>query len=192
MGRTGKHLLLLTGVLTAACSDSNRLSSYETLTRHAHRDAWAAQKSNAEGLAAIEAGDLESAEKAFREALEADLWYGPAHNNLGLVLLQRGELYEAALECSWAAKLMPHSACPRNSLGLIYERAGRIDQAIGHYAESLKLSPENIEVMGHLARAYVKSDRRDVTVCDLLKELAYRGSEGWDLWARAQLVRLGK
>ncbi len=183
------HRTLVVAVVSAAgCVTSPPTSTYETLPQGVYRDCLTAQKFNSEGLAAIEEDDLDAAAEAFRRALEADLWYAPAHNNLGLTLLKQGQAYPAAWEFHYAAKLMPHSACPLNNLGLVMERVGRLDEAIGFYTESLELSPDNIEVMGHLARAYVKSDRKDAEARHLLEALAYRGTEGWDLWAREQLI----
>ncbi len=192
MSALRQPICVFLALVAAGCSSAARRPRYETLPHNAVRDSLTAQRCNQRGLAAAEAGDLEQAAEFFRRALEADLWYGPAHSNLGVVLMKQGRLYPASLELDWAAKLMPHAPGPRNNLGLVLEKAGRLEEAIACYAESLELSPDNIEVLGHLARAYVKSDRKDTTVRELLQELAYRGDGGWDLWARQQLIRLDR
>lgn len=190
MWRPPRHALVL--VVLAGCAQAGTGPGYETLPQSAHRDSLTAQRFNAQGLKAVEATDLETASEAFRRALEADLWYAPAHNNLGLTLLHEGRAYEAAWEFHYAAKLMPGSVSATNNLGLVMERVGRLDEAIELYHDALKISPENIEVMGHLARAYVKAGHQDRSLEDLLKELTLRGSDGWDLWARQHLIRLGR
>ena len=163
--------------------------SYQTLSERRSRDGQLAQERNRQGLEAIEKGEFDKAEKLFREALEADLFYPSAHNNLGLALLKRQRWYEAAWEFEYAAKLMPKSVEPRHNLGALMERAGRLDRAEQCYEEALAISPDDIEVMGHLARVYVKTQRRPERLRELLKELAYRSdANGWDVWARRKLM----
>jgi Flp pilus assembly protein TadD len=154
-----------------------------------------AQHLNQKGLTCIEEGEYETAESTFREALEADLFCPAAHNNLGVALLQSdepGALYAAAWEFQFAAKLAAHSAEPRHNLGIVMERANRLADAEDCYREALEIDPHNVEVMCHLARVYVKTDKRDASLRDLLRELAYRSDdEDWNTWARQWLIRLG-
>lgn len=162
---------------------------YETLTERRSRDGQLAQRHNDEGLAAIENGEFDRAEKSFRAALEADLFYPSAHNNLGLVLMRQGRIYESAWEFQYAARLMPKSVEPRHNLGTLMERAGQLDKAEQYYEEALAISPDDIEVMGHLARVYVKTQRRPQRLQEILKQLAYRSDgNGWNQWARRKLL----
>jgi len=164
---------------------------YATLQQHQARDTYAAQHHNDKGLEAIQKQDYTAAEAAFRAALEADVFYPAAHNNLGLALLEQGRIYESAWEFQYAAKLMPKSAQPRHNLGTLMERVGHLDEAEKFYSEALSIEPENVEIMGHLARVYLKADRRDETVRELLRKLALRADRGtWDRWARQWLIRL--
>jgi len=155
------------------------------------RDLRAAQRFNDEGLRAVERGDFAEAERLFRAALAADVYYPAAHNNLGITLLEQNRIYESAWEFQYAAKLMPKSAEPRFNLATLLERVGNHEGAEESYREALALEPENIEVMGHLARVYIKTGRRDQTTRDLLTKLATRADRGsWDRWAREWLMRL--
>jgi Flp pilus assembly protein TadD len=144
-------------------------------------------------LALIKTQDLQGAEEKFREALEHDLYYAPAHNNLGLVLLQTERYYESAWEFDYAAKLAPESPEPRQNLGLLYENLGHVDQAAETYEAALEIDPDNVVAMRHLARAYVKNDRKDDLLKRLLEKLLMIPSDHqWDVWIRGQLVRLGR
>lgn len=164
---------------------------YVTLQQRQARDTFTAQQLNDQGLAAIEKQDYAAAEAAFRSALEADVFYPAAHNNLGLALLEQGRIYESAWEFQYAAKLMPKSAQPRHNLGTLMERVGHLDEAEKFYSEALSIEPENVEIMGHLARVYLKADRRDETVRELLRKVAMRADHGsWDRWARQWLIKL--
>lgn len=182
-------LALVFAVGLVGCQSTGPAAArYTTL---AERDTRAAQRSNDRGLKAIEAADFVAAERHFREALAADVFYPAAHNNLGLVLLHGGKVYESAWEFQYAAKLQPKSAEPRHNLGTLMEHVGRLEDAEQCYTEALALDPENIEIMGHLARVYIKSQRRDATVRELLQKLATRADRGaWDQWAREWLMRL--
>jgi len=174
--------------LVGCTSAGSAATSYSTL---AQRDTQAAQRCNQRGLQAITDQDYAKAERLFRQALAADVFYPAAHNNLGLAMLQQGRIYESAWEFQYAAKLMPKSAEPRHNLGTLLERVGRLDEAEECYREALELEPDNEEIMGHLARVYIKAERRDQTVRKLLTKLATRADRGeWDRWAREWLIRI--
>jgi Flp pilus assembly protein TadD len=148
---------------------------------------------NEEGLKAVEAGDLPKAETKFREAIERDLYYAPAHNNLGLALPHAKRYYEAAWEFEYAAKLTPRSVEPRANLGLVYEGVGQLDRAVTEYEKAAQIDAHDAAVMRHLARAYVKADRRDEGLKKLLDRLVLTpGNEQWDQWVRGQLIRVGR
>ena len=171
------------------CSTGQRRPHYQTISPTAHRDSLSAQKLNDEGLALIEEGDIEGAERKFRNAL----YYAPAHNNLGLVLLQSQRHYEAACEFDYATKLHPHASEPRENLGLLYESVGRLDRAITEYEMALEIAPEKCVTMRHLARAYVKAGRKGHQLKELLEKLLLIPSDHqWDVWIRGQVIRLGR
>jgi tetratricopeptide (TPR) repeat protein len=56
------------------------------------------------GSAHFQAGEMDDAESAYREALEADARSGDAHNNLAVVLMIKGRLDEAEREVLLAEK----------------------------------------------------------------------------------------
>jgi len=157
------------------------------------QDVHAARKLNAAGLASVEKGDFNRAERQFREAVEADLYYAPAHNNLGLALVRSGDFYEAAWEFQTAAKMMPHSPEPTTNLGMLYEKLGRLDPAIEEYEAALKIDPDNMTAMRQAARVYVKTGSNENKLKDTLEKMLSCSEGGqWDYWARGQLVRLDR
>ena len=77
-------------------------------------------------------------------------------------------------------------------MGLVFERVGNLDGAIAEYEKALEIDPNNVQVMGHLARAYVKSGEEPEDLRKLLKRLSFQNPGGtWDQWARTQLLTLG-
>jgi Tfp pilus assembly protein PilF len=175
-----------------ACKSHNP-PGYRTAPRLTERDPQAARCLNDKGLASVEKGEFDSAEKHFRGALEHDIYYAPAHNNRGLVLLHLHRYYEAAWEFDCAAKLAPDAAEPRVNLALVYEQTGRFPQAVTEYETALRISPDHAVAMRHLARAYVKAGRDDDQLRNLLEKLLLTpGEPQWDVWARSQIVRLGR
>jgi len=158
-----------------------------------NRDSQTAQTLNEEGLRAVDEGNLTRAEEKFRAALTHDLYSPAAHNNLGLVLLETGKYYEAAWEFDYAAQLLPRATAPRQNLALLYENLGRLDRAIEGYEGVLEIDPDNLTAMRHLARAYVKADRKDDKPKRLLEKLlGIPADRQWDAWIRGQLVRLDR
>lgn len=178
-------------VYAAGCATRSKPPLYQTAAP-ADRKREASIALNDDGLRHLEAGNLDAAERCFREALAHDLYNPIAHNNLGLVLLRKHNSYEAAWEFQYAAKLAPRAPEPRANLGLLLESVGRLEQATAEYEAALEIDPQNTEVMRRLARAYVKQDRDAPRLRDLLRKLTHGDhDEQWDHWIRGHLVRLG-
>jgi len=167
--------------------------NYRTVAADPRRDTESARAETVRGRALLEAGRLDQAEAAFKDALQADLFYGPAHNNLGTVYYRQKRHYLAAWEFQYAAKLMPARPEPKNNLGLVLEAVGRLDEAAGHYERALALASDSPELAGNLARCRIRQGRRDDETRELLQKVAMKDPRGeWADWARMQLIRLGR
>src|SRR5258706_3960939 len=83
-----------------------------------------------EGAEALHTGDLDRAEKCFREVLAAEPGSAPALSNLGVVAMRRQHWAEAVRLLTQAAKLAPKVAGIRLNIGLAYYRQSRYDLAI--------------------------------------------------------------
>lgn len=150
-----------------------------------------AQAKNECGLDLLERNELDDAEAAFMDALNADVMFGPAHNNLGKVYYEQSKFYLAAWEFRYAIKLMPNQPEPRNNLGLVFEAADQIDKAVDYYAEALGVEPDNTEVLGNLVRARIDRGDRGEDIRELLRELVLKDTRPpWVRWARETLVRM--
>lgn len=83
-----------------------------------------------EGTEALHAGDLDRAEKRFRQVLAAEPNSAPALSNLGVVAIRRQHWHEAVRLLTQAAKVAPKVSGIRLNLGLAYYRQNRYDLAI--------------------------------------------------------------
>lgn len=154
------------------------------------RNSVAAERLSREGALALEANDLEGAERLLRAALGEDLFFGPAHNNLGVVFLAQDKLYEAAQEFEWAQKLMHGHPDPRVNLGITLERAGRDTGALTAYRAGLEVAPGHIPSMQGAARLALRQGARDEATSAMLAAIALEGeSDAWRQWARRELAR---
>jgi len=110
--------------------------------------------------AAIEAGDLERAERDARRALavmeQADAWLA-----IGNVQYLRGDLTEARRSFERAAALDPEKSTPLLALGLLEERAGRRDEAARYYARARELPIPSSAAYWRAAALAIEDGRRD-------------------------------
>src|SRR5260370_30391317 len=78
----------------------------------------------AKGQVALQGGDLDAAEAAFRQVLLVDPRAGPAYANLGVIAMRRKEWDRAISLLRKAAKLEPRMAGIRLNIGLVEYRRG--------------------------------------------------------------------
>lgn len=96
---------------------------------------------NQAGVAALGAGDLETADARFSLALEYNPSFVDALTNQGLVELQRGNFARARQLLTRARRLNPDVAQPHHALGVLAERERRPDLASQHYYDALRVDP---------------------------------------------------
>lgn len=186
--------VLVTLLAASGCSDWHAQDSrdrYRTVRTPPMRDTAAARQANDQGLEHLNAGRLDEAAEAFKQALNADVDFGPAHNNLGKVYYKQKKWYEAAWEFELAKKLLPTNAAAPNNLGLVLEQAQRFDEAVEEYRLAVKFAPDNVAYKGNLARVLIRRGDRGEEVRLLLEQVACRATDpNWTRWARRQLARL--
>ncbi len=106
----------------------------------------AAQASSAkarfeQGQAALQAGDLDAAEKAFRGVLENEPNSAAAYANLGVIAMRR-KSWDAALgDLRKAEKLAPRLTGVRLNIGLVEFHRGRYAEAIAPLESVLRDQP---------------------------------------------------
>jgi tetratricopeptide (TPR) repeat protein len=96
-------------------------------------------------------GDLDSAERAYRQALEEDPLLAQAHRNLGDISYRRGAHAEAMEHYQHAVEIdaeLGDDVYAR--LGNICYKLKRTDEAVAHWLQALELNPDNVIVRNNL------------------------------------------
>jgi Tfp pilus assembly protein PilF len=106
----------------------------------------------AEGIAALERQDINTAKNLFQRALQIDPNNELAHTYLGVIADHAGDLAEAERQFAAAAIAAPISPSARNNHGAILLRLGRDAQAAKQFEISLKLDPKQPSAMVNLAQ----------------------------------------
>src|SRR6266446_3919509 len=97
----------------------------------------------ARGQTALQSGDLDAAEAAFRQVLAADARAGSAYANLGVIAMRRKEWDHAITLLQKAEKLEPNTAGIRLNIGLVEYRRGNYAAAIAPLSSVLRDQPDS-------------------------------------------------
>jgi len=97
----------------------------------------------AQGQRALQDGDLNAAEEAFRQVLAADPESAGAYANLGVVAMRRKEWDRALTLLRKAAKLAPQLSGIRLNIGLVKYRRGDYSAAIPDFASVVQDQPDS-------------------------------------------------
>lgn len=182
------YILSLMMFVLAGChgqSDMRQTVRYDTLAPgQDDGNLIAARRHHERGLKLYEAGKLDEAVVALKDALTADVTFGPAHNSLGIAYFDQNRYYLAAWEFQYAAKLMPRTPEPKNNLGLVFETVGDLDQATEHYAQAHSIAPDDVQILGNYLRSKIRLGKRDDETRRLLKDFLLRETRPeWLAWA---------
>ncbi|MDH3589586.1 MAG: tetratricopeptide repeat protein [Gammaproteobacteria bacterium] len=104
------------------------------------------------GRAALGQGDLSTAEREFRSAVQWDPKDASARAALALVLQRTGRQEEAVEQLESAIVASPHNAAYHYLIGMLYERMRKVDEAIAAYRQAVGLDPRYPEprvLLGH-------------------------------------------
>ncbi len=122
----------------------------------------AAEAAYAAALTAMRAGDLATAERELRTAIEDSPWFPKAHYMLGLIHARSGRFPEAAEELKISIRMDRFDHEAHMMLGLLYKKefAGAEDeQAIRHLESALLLRPDLYHLEFHLGQLRSRTDR---------------------------------
>jgi tetratricopeptide (TPR) repeat protein len=97
----------------------------------------------AKGRAALQSGDLGTAEAAFRQVIAMDPRAGAAYSNLGVIAMRRKEWDHAISLLHKAARLEPKMAGIRLNIGLVEYRRGNYAAAIAPLSSVLRDQPDS-------------------------------------------------
>src|SRR5580692_3486213 len=96
-----------------------------------------------QGQAALQSGDLASAETAFRRVLSVDPQSGAAYANLGVIAMRRKEWDHALALLRKAEKLEPKMSGIRLNIGLVKYRRGDYAGAVAPLASVVRDQPDS-------------------------------------------------
>src|SRR5258705_6431685 len=113
----------------------------------------------AKGQAALQSGDLDSAEQAFRKVLAADPTAGAAYANLGVIAMRRKNWDEALQNLNKAEKLAPRIAGVRLNMALVEFRRGNYAEAIAPLQSVLRDEPRSAQARYLLGMCLVFTDQ---------------------------------
>ena len=111
------------------------------------------------GQDALARGNLDEAERDFRQVLEVDPQAGAAYANLGVVDMRRKEWTKALGELQKAKKLMPQVVGVRLNIGLVYYRQNEFLQAIPEFEAVVRAQPDAQQARFLLGQCYFFADR---------------------------------
>ena len=113
----------------------------------------------AEGQTALQKGDLDTAEAAFRRVLAVDPASGAAYSNLGVIAMRRKQWDNALTLLRKAEALEPKMAGIRLNIGLVEYRRGNYSAAIAPFASVLREQPDSEQARYLLGLCEVFSKR---------------------------------
>src|SRR5258708_16393254 len=113
----------------------------------------------AKGQAALQSGDLDSAEQAFRKVLAADPTAGAAYASRGVIDMRRKHWDEEFKDLKKAEKLAPRMAGVRLNIGLVEFRLGNYAEAIAPLQSVLRDEPRSAQARYLLGMCLVFTDQ---------------------------------
>ena len=108
----------------------------------------------AKGIAALKAGDLDSAEKVFTQALHQGVKSPLVCHNLGVIAQERGQHAQAVARFRETLRLQPEFGPAHLLLGISLLALGKDAEAARELKSAEKLMPAEPQVHLQLARAY--------------------------------------
>jgi tetratricopeptide (TPR) repeat protein len=103
------------------------------------------------GMISERRGDLDDADRCYRQVLLEDMSIAQAHKNLGDICYRRGAHEEALNRYMRAAEVDPELGDDLFArIGNLLYKSRRPDEAVEHWRRSLELNPDNIIVRNNL------------------------------------------
>jgi tetratricopeptide (TPR) repeat protein/SAM-dependent methyltransferase len=119
-----------------------------------------------------QAGRLDEAIAAYRQALVLDPACVGALNNLGTALCDQGKLEEAEASYRLALNFAPGDAEAHNNLGTVLYQREELDQAVASYRQALALRPDHAEAHNNLGTALFSLGKLDEALASYRSALA--------------------
>jgi tetratricopeptide (TPR) repeat protein len=155
-------LLFLSSGMTSGVTN---MTSVQSTAAPAKKTAGAApaardpQKLFEAGEAALHAGRLDEAERAFQQVLAINPGVAGAYANLGVIHMRRKQWPQALEMLHKAEKLAPDIAGIRLNIGLVYFRQNDFGRAIQPFESVVQQSPDSYQARYLLGLCYFFNDR---------------------------------
>jgi tetratricopeptide (TPR) repeat protein len=104
-------------------------------------------------------GNLDEAERAFREAVRQNPASAIAHNKLGNVLYQQARMPDAEKEFTEANRLAPNDPINHSDLGETYRYEDKVAKAIDEFQTAIRLAPHYMDPRHSLGITLVSQQR---------------------------------
>ena len=133
------------------------------------------------GLAYLESGKYENAERCFQAALEINSKHAPSYVGLGHVYLKRGDLKEAEKAFRQALRKRKNYAPALNGLGLVFRNTDKmLDWAIRYFRSAYQADRSYIEAYLSLAEVYREiGDTKELDTYEKLVKVDSSHSDAW-------------
>ncbi|MDE3258733.1 MAG: tetratricopeptide repeat protein [Gemmatimonadota bacterium] len=133
------------------------------------------------GLAYLESGKYENAERCFQAALEINSKHAPSYVGLGHVYLNRGNLKEAEKTFREALRKRKNYAPALNGLGLVFRETDKmLDWAIKYFRSAYQADRRFIEAYINLAQVYrTIGDTKELDTYEKLTKVDPGHSDAW-------------
>lgn len=145
-----------------------------------------------QALALHKAGELQQAERLYREVLRLEPRQGDALNLLGTLANQVGKPEAAIDYIRQAVAVQPLEPEFHANLATAYKAAGDVTQAVSHYREALRLKPEALAPRVHLADALLEQGNLDEALTEAQAVLRQERRSGLAWCVLGELVGQGK
>jgi tetratricopeptide (TPR) repeat protein len=107
----------------------------------------------------LDAGELDSAEKACQPLLAAGSPSATTRRLAGAVAYRRGDLPASISELKEAIRLDPHDSQALAALGLAMLQSGNLQEAAANLEEAVRLNPDSQSAVSNLAKVYQRQGR---------------------------------
>jgi len=129
------------------------------------------------GLSAWKAGDHDTAERAFEQALERDPRHVKSRLNLCRVLLDTHRPQDALVRVDEVLLIDPNSNDGYRLQGRAYRQLGQVDDAIRAYRHAIYIDNEDAWSMNNLGLIWIETERFDLALPPLARAVELNGAE---------------
>ena len=118
-------------------------------------------------------GDIDTALKAYKTAVEINPTLSESRVNVGNIYLRKGRVTDAIKEYQAALRINPKDATTHNNLGNAYTEQGRLGYAVSEYRQAIGLDPNFIDAYRGLALVYSKQERFSLAISTLKRAIIF-------------------